>query len=72
MEDDLKILKVYYLSSYLILEDQPKIENFLKWRRPPMEDNLKILKVEYPSNYWSDLPQILNLCLRGQTKIEYC
>ena len=35
-----------------------------------MEDDLKILKVEYLSNYWSDLPQILNLCLGDQTKLD--
>ena len=34
-----------------------------------MEDDLKILKVEYLSNHWSDLPQILNLSLRDQTKM---
>ena len=39
---------------------------------PSMEDNLKILKVEYLSNYLLDLPQLLNLILGDQTKIEYC
>ena len=37
-----------------------------------MEDNLKILIVEYLNNHWPDLPQILNLILRNQTKIQYC
>ena len=35
-----------------------------------MEDDLKILKLEYLSNRWSDLPQLLNLSLWDQTKIE--
>ena len=35
-----------------------------------MKDDLKILNVEYLSNYWLDLPQILNLGLGDQTKIE--
>ena len=64
MEDDLKILKVEYLSNQwsdfhqilnLSLCDQTKIKSF-KWRRTPMEDDLKILKVEYLSNHWSDFP----------------
>jgi hypothetical protein len=37
-----------------------------------MEDDLKILKMEYFSNHWSDLPQIFNLSLEDQTKIENC
>ena len=35
-----------------------------------MEEDLKILKVEYLSNHWSDFPQILDLSLGDQTKIE--
>ena len=35
-----------------------------------MEDDLKILKIEYLSNFWSDLPQIWNLNLGDQTKID--
>ena len=30
------------------------------------------IKVEYPSNHWSDLPQILDLSLGDQMKIENC
>ena len=76
MEDDLKILKVEYLSNLwldlpkipkLSLGDQTKIKFGFKFEMkttsngPPMEDDLKILKVEYLSNHWSDLPQISNL-----------
>ena len=78
MEDDLKILKVEYLSNHSL--DPPQILNLssgdqkinkkiLRWRLPPMEDNLKILKVEYLSNHSSDPPQIFNLSLGDQTKI---
>ena len=70
MEDDLKILKVEYISNHLL--DHAKISNLiwddqtifyksLNWRRPPMEDYLKILKVEYLSNHVLDHAQILNL-----------
>ena len=64
MEDDLKILKVEYLSNQLLdhtqilnLEfgDQSKVFRFFKWRQPPMEDDLKILKAEYLSNHLWDL-----------------
>ena len=60
MEDDLKILKVEYLSNPFL--DHNQILNLsldyhtlfykaLKWIQPPREDNLKILKVEYLSNH---------------------
>jgi hypothetical protein len=51
MEDDLKILKVQYLNNHLLdlpgllnlsLGDHIEIENYCKWRLPPMEDDLKI------------------------------
>ena len=45
----------------LIIGDQPKLYNFLKWWRPLVEDNLKILKVEYLSNRLLDHSPILNL-----------
>ena len=35
-----------------------------------MEEDLKILKVEYLSNHCSNFPQILNLSLGDQTKIQ--
>ena len=35
-----------------------------------MEDDLKILKAEYLWNEWSDFPQILNLSLEDQIKIQ--
>ena len=35
-----------------------------------MEDDLKILKVKYLIKHRSDLPQILNLSSRDQTKIK--
>ena len=77
MEDDLKILKLGYLSNHLsdlsqILNisfwDQTKIENCQIWRQPQMEADLKILKLEYLCNHVSDLPQILNLSLGTKAK----
>ena len=65
MEDDLKILKVEYLSNHLLdptqilnlsLDDQTILYKFFEWRQPPMEDDLKILKVEYLSNHLSHHP----------------
>ena len=61
MEDDLKILKVEYLSNHYLEYSQTLFYNSLKWRRPPMKDDLKILKVEYVRNQWLDHTQILNL-----------
>ena len=77
MEDDLKILKVEYLSYPLLdlprilnlrLMNQPKFKIdvnkdnlYVEWRRPPMEDDLKISKVEYLRNCLLDHAQILNL-----------
>ena len=67
MEDDLKILKMKYLSNHwseltqiwnLSLGDQSKLYKCFKWRWPPMEEDLRILKVEYLSNHWLDLTQI--------------
>ena len=63
MEDNLKILKVEYLSNRLLdhtrflnldLGDQSKVYIYFKWRLPHMDDDLKILKVEYLSNYCMD------------------
>ena len=63
MEDDLKILKVDYLSNHLLdptqifnlsLHDQAIFCQSFKWRQPLMEDDLKILKVEYLSNLLLD------------------
>ena len=63
MEDDLKLLKVEYLSDPLLdhaqilnlsLECQTILYKSFKWRQLPMEDNLKILKVEYLSNHLLD------------------
>ena len=51
MEDDLKILKVEYISNHLLdsttflnvsLDDEIILLNFIKWRQPPMEDNLQL------------------------------
>jgi hypothetical protein len=86
MEDDLKILKVEYLSNHwsdlpqiwnLSLEDQTKIKFGLEFEvkttsdRPPMDDNLKILKVEYLSIHWSDLHYISNISLGDQAKVIF-
>ena len=58
LEDNLKIIKVEYLSNHLlnyaesltlILDDQTIFYKSLKWRQPLMEDKLKILKEEYLS-----------------------
>ena len=52
MEDDLKILKIEYLSNYLLdntqilnssLEDQTIFYKSFKYRRHQMEDDLNIL-----------------------------
>ena len=77
IEDDLKIVKVEYLSNHLL--DTTKILNLnlgeqtifyksLKRRRPTMKDDLKILKVEYISNHLLDHTQILNLDLQLQVQ----
>ena len=56
MEDDLKILKVEYLSNNwsdlpkilnLNRGDQTKIEYCFEWRQLLMEDDLKTLKAEF-------------------------
>ena len=56
MEDELKILKLDYLSINLLdptqilnlsLDYQTKIYKSLKWRQPSMEDDLKISKGDY-------------------------
>ena len=39
-------------------------------RWPLMEEDLKISKIEYLGNHRSEFPQILNLSLKDQTKIE--
>ena len=53
MEDDLKILKVEYLSNHLLdhtqilnlsWDDQTIFYKSFKWRRPPMDDDLKYSK----------------------------
>jgi hypothetical protein len=76
MEDDLKILKVKYLSNHLLdptqilnlcFDEQTMFYKYSKWRRPPMEENLKILKVEHLSNHLLYPTQILNVCLDDQT-----
>ena len=50
MEDDLKILKVEYLTNHLLdptqilnlsLDDHIILYNFIKWRQPPTEDDLQ-------------------------------
>ena len=51
MEDDLKILKVEYLSDCLLdptqilnlsLDDQIILYKFFKWRQPPTEDEIQL------------------------------
>ena len=75
-EDDLKILKLEYLSNHLLdltnilnwsLYDQSIFSQSFKWRRPPMEDNIKILKGEYLSTLLLDPTQISNSSLYDQT-----
>ena len=55
MEEDLKVLKVEYLSNCLLyhteilnlnLDDQTTFSKSSKWRRTSAEDDLQILKVE--------------------------
>ena len=73
MEDDLKIIKVEYLSNHILdhnqnlnisLEYQTIFYKSLKLRRPPIEENIK---VQYLSNHSLDHTQILNLSLDDQT-----
>ena len=52
MEDDLKILIAEYISNYWLDHRQilnwslgDKIDNYLKWRRPPMEVDLQRKKI---------------------------
>ena len=79
MEEDLKILKVEYLSNHwselphkfwINFRGPNKRKQCLKWRRPPMEDNLKILNADYLSNHWLDLPQISNLGSGDHTRMK--
>ena len=72
MEEDLKILKVLYISNHW--SDYPQILNLslgyqTKTKYAWNKYDLKTLKVELLSNHWSDLPQILNLSLGNWTKI---
>jgi hypothetical protein len=69
MEDDLKILKVEYLTNGLLdhaqilnlsLHDQTVFCKSFRWRRPPMEDDFKIIKMEYLNNHLWDPTRILN------------
>ena len=75
-EDDLKILKVKYISSHwlnlsqilkLSSGDQNKI-NMLEMKTTSNGRRPQILSIEYLSTYLSDLPQILNLSSGNQTK----
>ena len=73
MEDDLKILKLEYISIHW--SDFPQILNLssgvqIKIKNPKKEDDLKILKVEYLSNPWSDFTQISNLSSGDQAKFK--
>ena len=75
MEDDLKILKVEYLSNHS--SDPPQILNLssvdqtkiLEMKTISNGVDLKILKVEYLSNHSSDSPWILNLSLWDQAEM---
>ena len=76
MEDDLKVLKMEYLSNHLLdhtnilnlsFDDQTILNKSLKKRLPSMEDDLKILKWQYLSNHLLKHNQILNLSLDERT-----
>ena len=76
MEDNLKILKVAYLSNNLLdpnqilnlsLYNHTVLYKSFQWIRPSMEDKLKISKVEYLSNRLLDHTQILNWSWDNQT-----
>ena len=76
MEDDLKILKVKYLSNHLLdptqilnlcLNDQTIFYKSFKSRQPPVEDEPKILKWNISATRLFDHTQILNLSLYDQT-----
>jgi hypothetical protein len=71
MKDDLKILRVEYLSNNLLDQTQNLHEKIIfyksfKRRQPQIEDDLQILKVDYPSNHLLDHTHILNLSLNKQ------
>ena len=75
MEEDLKKLKIEYLSNHwsdfpqilnLSLRDQTK-SKMLKTKTTSNGEDFKILKVEYLSNHGSDFPQILNWSSEDQT-----
>ena len=75
MEDDLKIIKVEYLSNQFLfhthnfnssLDDQTIFYKSFSGRRPPMADNLKILNEDYLANHLLDYTQI---CRLGPTSI---
>ena len=88
MENDLKILKVEYLSNHwsdlpqllnLSLEDKTKIKNCCTWIQPPLEDNLKILKVKYLRNLligsYSNLKlklQLNTIVIKQKTFKNFC
>ena len=76
MEDDLKILKMEYISNHLLnhsqirnssLDDQTVFYKSLKWRRHQKEDDFKILKREKLHNQLLSHIQNLNLSLDEQT-----
>ena len=69
MEDNLKILKVEYLSNHLLnptqilnlsLDDKTMLYKFFKRRQPPMKDDLKILDHTNILN-WSVYDHILSI-----------
>ena len=66
MEDNLKILKVKYISNHW--PDLSQILNLssgdpTKIKNPQKEDDLKIINVEYLSNHLPDLSKILSLSI---------
>ena len=64
MGDNIKILKVEYLSNHLLDHTYMTKPYFVN---PLNKDNLKILKVEYLSNHLLDCTQNVNLSLDDQT-----
>ena len=62
MEDDLKKLKLEYISNHWL--DFPQILNLSLW------DQTKIKNAWNKDDHWLDFPQILNLSLGDQSKIK--
>ena len=79
IEDYLKCQKRNISANLLMVGSSPNFKLWLMWpkhtlqtfqKKTPSNRRLpQMTKVKYLSNYWSDLPQILKLGLRDQSKL---